>query len=224
MADLLLSRCVLTVSDREEIMKKDTQPDRNRTLLNILLKRPYNTFQHLKDALREDPLYKELANKMTYSDGYEPMIYIHGTQVKYWWVIFYPWISSAKTKETFLINDLLAGSHGNIYHILHILHYFCSIRHHQSHLAIIPILFCFIQITFPPKQNGVEDGLAATLWCIMIILVAIRRRNNKDPARRSCCVHPCIRRRPKFEGFRALLIELSTKDPQIFMILLKMEK
>jgi hypothetical protein len=29
----------------------------------------------------------------------------------------------------------------------------------------------------------------------MIILVAIRRRNNKDPARRSCCVHPCIRRR-----------------------------
>ena len=82
MADLLISRCVLTVSDREEIMKKDTQPGRNRTLLNILLKRPYNTFQHLKDALREDPLYKELANKMTYSDGYEPMIYIHGTQVK----------------------------------------------------------------------------------------------------------------------------------------------
>ena len=55
-------------------MKKDTQPGRNRTLLNILLKRPYNTFQHLKDALREDPLYKELANKMTYSEGYEPMI------------------------------------------------------------------------------------------------------------------------------------------------------
>ena len=41
-------------------MKKDTQPGRNRTLLNILLKRPYKTFQHLKDALREDPLNKEL--------------------------------------------------------------------------------------------------------------------------------------------------------------------
>jgi hypothetical protein len=41
-------------------MKKDTQPDRNRTLLNILLKRPYGTFQHLKDALREDPINTEL--------------------------------------------------------------------------------------------------------------------------------------------------------------------
>jgi hypothetical protein len=73
-ADLLISRCVLAVSDREEIMKKDTQPDRNRTLLNILLKRPYGTFQHLKDALREDPINTELVTKMTYSDGYEPTI------------------------------------------------------------------------------------------------------------------------------------------------------
>jgi hypothetical protein len=73
-ADLLVSRCVLTVSDREEIMKKDTQPDRNRTLLNILLKRPYETFQHLKDALREDPINTELVTKMTYSDGNEPTI------------------------------------------------------------------------------------------------------------------------------------------------------
>ena len=55
-------------------MKKDTQPDRNRTLLNILLKRPYGTFQHLKDALREDPINTELVTKMTYSDGYEPTI------------------------------------------------------------------------------------------------------------------------------------------------------
>ena len=74
MADLLISRCVLTVSDREEIMKKDTQPDRNRTLLNILLKRPYETFQHLKDALREDLINTELVTKMTYSDGCEPTI------------------------------------------------------------------------------------------------------------------------------------------------------
>ena len=55
-------------------MKKDTQPGRNRALLNILLKRPYNTFQHLKDALREDPLNTELVKRMTYSDGYESMI------------------------------------------------------------------------------------------------------------------------------------------------------
>ena len=72
--DLLISRCVLTISDREEIIKKDTQPDQNRTLLNILLKRPYRTFQDLKDALREDPINAELVAKMTYSDGYEPMI------------------------------------------------------------------------------------------------------------------------------------------------------
>jgi len=38
------------------------------------LKRPYKTFQHLKDALGEDPLNKELFNIMTYSDDYEPMI------------------------------------------------------------------------------------------------------------------------------------------------------
>ena len=55
-------------------MKKDTQPDRNRTLLNILLKRPYGTFQHLKDALREDPLNTKLVAKMTYADGYERTI------------------------------------------------------------------------------------------------------------------------------------------------------
>ena len=75
MADLLISRCVLTISDREEIMKKDTQPGRNRTLLNILLKRPYGTFQHLKDALREDPINTKLVAKMTYSsDGNERTI------------------------------------------------------------------------------------------------------------------------------------------------------
>ena len=74
MADLLTSRCVLIVSDREEIMKKDTQPDRNRPLLNILSKRPYRTFQYLKDALREDPINTELVTKMTYSDGDEPTI------------------------------------------------------------------------------------------------------------------------------------------------------
>jgi hypothetical protein len=74
-ADLLISRCVLTISDREEIMKKDTQPGRNRTLLNILLKRPYGTFQHLKDALREDPINTNLVAKMTYSsDGNERKI------------------------------------------------------------------------------------------------------------------------------------------------------
>ena len=55
-------------------MKKDTQPGRNRTLLNILLKRPYGTFQHLKDALREDSLNTKFVTKMTYSDGYEPTI------------------------------------------------------------------------------------------------------------------------------------------------------
>jgi hypothetical protein len=36
--------------------------------------RSYGTFQHLKDALREDPINTELVTKMTYSDGYEPTI------------------------------------------------------------------------------------------------------------------------------------------------------
>jgi hypothetical protein len=55
-------------------MKRVTQTDRNRTLLNILLKRPYGTFQHLKNALREDPINTELVTKMIDSDGYEPTI------------------------------------------------------------------------------------------------------------------------------------------------------
>jgi hypothetical protein len=55
-------------------MKRVTQTDRNRTLLNILLKRPYGTFQHLKNALREVPINTELVTKMIDSDGYEPTI------------------------------------------------------------------------------------------------------------------------------------------------------
>jgi len=31
---------------------------------------------------------------------------------------------------------LKTGSHGNINHILQIICYFCSIRHHRSHLAV----------------------------------------------------------------------------------------
>jgi len=37
--------------------------------LDILLNRPYNTFQHLREALRADPLNKELVNRMSCSDG-----------------------------------------------------------------------------------------------------------------------------------------------------------
>ena len=48
-----------------------------------------------------------------------------------------------------------------------------------------------------------EDGMAAAL-CIIIIHGDIRRGQiNRNPAHRSCWVHPWIRRRPKCGAFRA---------------------
>ncbi|CAG2212249.1 unnamed protein product [Mytilus edulis] len=54
--DNLISRCVLMIEDREEIIKPTTQRERNKILLDIMTDRPYGTFQVFKDVLKEsDP-------------------------------------------------------------------------------------------------------------------------------------------------------------------------
>jgi hypothetical protein len=58
-----------------------------------------------------------------------------------------------------------------INHIQQIIYYFCSIRHHRSHVAIDPILFFYIKkITFPPNKMVLTytDGIAAALSIIII--------------------------------------------------------
>ena len=53
-----------------------------------------------------------------------------------------------------LVYYLKVGSLGKINRILQIIYYSCSIRNHRPQLAINPILFFYIKITFPPKQNN----------------------------------------------------------------------
>ncbi|XP_052075430.1 ankyrin-3-like [Mytilus californianus] len=51
--DNLISRCILMIEDREEIIKPTTQRERNKILLDILTERPYDTFYLFKDVLKE---------------------------------------------------------------------------------------------------------------------------------------------------------------------------
>ncbi|CAG2201967.1 NAB [Mytilus edulis] len=71
--DSLISRCILMIEDREEIIKPTTQRERNRVLLNILTNRPYGTFEVFKDVLQESNPYntdvQELVSKMQCSDS-----------------------------------------------------------------------------------------------------------------------------------------------------------
>ncbi|XP_052073291.1 uncharacterized protein LOC127711330 [Mytilus californianus] len=49
--DNLISKCIIMIEDREEIIKPTTQFERNKVLLEILTERPYDTFQLFKDVL-----------------------------------------------------------------------------------------------------------------------------------------------------------------------------
>lgn len=51
--DNLISKCILTVDDREEIYNVADQASRNQKVLEILMKRPYNTFNMLVEALKD---------------------------------------------------------------------------------------------------------------------------------------------------------------------------
>ncbi|XP_071121505.1 uncharacterized protein [Mytilus edulis] len=79
--DNLISRCVLMIEDREEIIKPVTQSERNRVLLDILTERPYDTLQVLKDVLQEsDPDNSDvqrLVRRMHYTKSIDEHIDCH---------------------------------------------------------------------------------------------------------------------------------------------------
>lgn len=50
--DNLISKCVLTLDDREEIYNVVDQASRNQKVLEILMNRPYNTFNMFVEAMR----------------------------------------------------------------------------------------------------------------------------------------------------------------------------
>ncbi|XP_063407316.1 uncharacterized protein LOC134691048 isoform X3 [Mytilus trossulus] len=49
--DGLISKCILTIEDREEIMKQPSMSERNRMILRILMARPYSTFETFTEEL-----------------------------------------------------------------------------------------------------------------------------------------------------------------------------
>ncbi|CAG2227858.1 unnamed protein product [Mytilus edulis] len=66
--DNLISRCIIMIEDREEIIKPTTQRERNKVLLDILTERPYPTIHLFKDVLQEsepsNSYVQELVKKM----------------------------------------------------------------------------------------------------------------------------------------------------------------
>ncbi|CAG2203373.1 unnamed protein product [Mytilus edulis] len=79
--DSLISRCVLMIEDRDEIIKPATQTERNKVLLDILTKRPYGTFNVLKDVLKESDPYntdvQELVSRMQCIESCDESISCH---------------------------------------------------------------------------------------------------------------------------------------------------
>lgn len=51
--DSLISKCVLTLDDKEEICSFEDQSSRNNKLLEILMQRPYNTFDMFVEVMKE---------------------------------------------------------------------------------------------------------------------------------------------------------------------------
>ncbi|VDI33403.1 Hypothetical predicted protein, partial [Mytilus galloprovincialis] len=76
--DNLISRCIMMIEDREEIIKPTTQRERNRVLLDILTDRPYNTMEVLKDVLQEsnpqNTDVQELVNRMQCYESFDEYI------------------------------------------------------------------------------------------------------------------------------------------------------
>lgn len=51
--DNLISNCVLTLDDKEEIISFADQSSRNRKFYEIIMQRPYNTFNMFVEAMKE---------------------------------------------------------------------------------------------------------------------------------------------------------------------------
>ncbi|CAG2226328.1 NAB [Mytilus edulis] len=83
--DNLISRCILMIEDREEIIKPTTQRERNKVLLDILSERPYPTFQLFKDVLQEsepsNSYVQEIVRKMTSTESRDEHISYQGQEI-----------------------------------------------------------------------------------------------------------------------------------------------
>ncbi|CAG2200308.1 ANKRD50 [Mytilus edulis] len=84
--DNLISRCILMIEDREEIVKPTTQRERNKVLLDILTERPYPTFHLFKDVLLEsepsNSCVKELVKKMMSTESRDAHISWQGHEIE----------------------------------------------------------------------------------------------------------------------------------------------
>ncbi|XP_076108321.1 uncharacterized protein LOC143076429 isoform X2 [Mytilus galloprovincialis] len=83
--DNLISRCILMIEDREEIIKPTTQRERNKVLLDILTERPYPTFQLFKDVLQEsepsNSCVQELVKRMMSTESRDEHINWQGHEI-----------------------------------------------------------------------------------------------------------------------------------------------
>ncbi|CAG2184366.1 unnamed protein product [Mytilus edulis] len=83
--DNLISRCILMIEDREEIIKPTTQRERNKVLLDILTERPYPTFHLFKDVLQEsepsNSCVQELVKKMMSTESRDEHISWQGHEI-----------------------------------------------------------------------------------------------------------------------------------------------
>ncbi|CAG2239380.1 unnamed protein product [Mytilus edulis] len=83
--DNLISRCILMIEDREEIVKPTTQRERNKVLLDILTERPYPTFHLFKDVLQEsepsNSCVQELVKRMMSTESRDEHISWQGHEI-----------------------------------------------------------------------------------------------------------------------------------------------
>ncbi|XP_063396692.1 ankyrin repeat domain-containing protein 50-like [Mytilus trossulus] len=83
--DNLISRCILMIEDREEIVKPTTQRERNKVLLDILTERPYPTFQLFKDVLQEsepsNSFVQQLVKRMMSTENRDEHINWQGHEI-----------------------------------------------------------------------------------------------------------------------------------------------
>ncbi|XP_063396717.1 uncharacterized protein LOC134681168 [Mytilus trossulus] len=83
--DNLISRCILMIEDREEIIKPTTQRERNKVLLDILTERPYSTFHLFKDVLHEsepsNSCVQEIVRKMMSTESRDEHISYQGQEI-----------------------------------------------------------------------------------------------------------------------------------------------
>ncbi|XP_076105820.1 uncharacterized protein LOC143074156 [Mytilus galloprovincialis] len=84
--DNLISRCILMIEDREEIVKPTTQRERNKVLLDILTERPYPTFHLFKDVLQEsepsNSCVQELVKRMMSTESRNEPISWQGHEIE----------------------------------------------------------------------------------------------------------------------------------------------